>query len=173
MPTIPFYRTPSRRPCVTLALMVLSQVFLALGDASFSNLLKTVSLGKLRTYQLFEPVKVRAHLVRLNSESLRKAAPRLWARLTNGDEDLAKDLAQAILVSHLGMIREALDVLGIPNEDGFFSKDIDAKAYLTAGWQQKVYDALKEKYPGPALLFYINHLAWELDQEAGLFTPAA
>jgi hypothetical protein len=71
------------------------------------------------------------------------------------------------------MIREALDVLGIPNEDGFFSKDIDAKAHLAAGWQQKVYDALNQKYPGPALIFYINHLAWELDQEAGLFTPPA
>jgi len=153
--------------------MVLSQVFLSLGDASFSHLLKTVSLGKLRTYQLFEQVKVRAHLVKLNSETLRKAAPRLWARLAGGDEDLARDLAQAILVSHLGMIHEALDVLGIPNEDGFFSKDIDAKAHLAAGWQQKVYDALNQKYPGPALIFYINHLAWELDQEAGLFAPPA
>jgi hypothetical protein len=153
--------------------MVLSQIFLALGEATFSELLKTVSMGKLRTYQLFERVKVRSHLGKLNAESLRKAAPRLWTRLGAGEEELAQDLAQAILVSNLGLVKEALDVLGIPNEDGFFAKDINASSYLSAGWQQRVYDALKDKHRPGAIVFYVNHLAWELDKNAEMFTPAA
>src|SRR6516164_8440720 len=100
--------------------MQLSDVFLGLGEDSFQQLLKTVSMGKLRTYQLYERFKVRAHFNKLNSETLRKAAPRLWTRLSEKDEDFAQDLAQSILVSHLEMIKAALDLLGIPNEDGFF-----------------------------------------------------
>jgi hypothetical protein len=151
--------------------MQLSDVVLALGEDSFLQLLKTVSIGKLRTYQLFERFKVRAHLHKLNSETLRKAGPRLWARISERDEEFAQDLAQAMLVSHLDMIRAALDFLGIPNQDGFFAKDLDAPKYLTEGWQQRVWDTLNEKFPRPALLFYINHLAWELQKEAPLFQP--
>jgi hypothetical protein len=151
--------------------MQLSDVVLALGEDSFLQLLKTVSIGKLRTYQLFERFKVRAHLHKLNSETLRKAGPRLWARISERDEEFAQDLAQAMLVSHLDMIRAALDLLGIPNQDGFFAKDLDAPKYLTEGWQQRVWDTLNEKFPRPALLFYINHLAWELQKEAPLFQP--
>ena len=36
------------------------------------------------------------------------------------------------------MMRAVLDFLGIPNEDGFFAKDLDAPKYLTEGWQQRV-----------------------------------
>ncbi len=54
-----------------------------------------------------------------------KAAPRFWARLVEKDEDFATDLSQAILVSHLDMIKAVLDELGIPNQEGFFDKDID------------------------------------------------
>ena len=151
--------------------MQLSDVVLALGEDSFLQLLKTVSIGKLRTYQLFERFKVRAHLHKLNSETLRKAGPRLWARISERDEEFAQDLAQAMLVSHLDMIRAALDLLGIPNQDGFFAKDLDAPKYLTEGWQQRVWDTLNEKFPRPALLFYINHLAWELQKDAPLFQP--
>ena len=60
--------------------MQLVDVFLSLGPDSFLQLLKTVSLGKLRTYQLFERIKTRAHMAKLNSESFRKSGPRLWAR---------------------------------------------------------------------------------------------
>lgn len=128
-------------------------------------------MGRLRTYQLFERLKVRAHLGKLNSETLRKAAPRLWTRLQAGEQELAQDLAQAILVCHLDMIREALDLLEIPNEDGFFSKDIDASKYLTEGWQHRVWDALKGKYAEIPLKFYINHLAWELGDKSTVFEP--
>jgi hypothetical protein len=151
--------------------MQLSDVFLGLGEESFQQLLKTVSMGKLRTYQLYERFKVRAHLSKLNSETLRKAGPRLWARLSERDEDFAQDLAQSILVSHLDMIRAALDLLGIPNEDGFFAKDLDPAQHLTDGWRQRVWDGLKDQYSQAALLFYINHLTWELQKDAGLFQP--
>lgn len=152
--------------------MQLSDVFLALGEDSFQQLLKTVSLGKLKTYQLFERFKVRAHLNKLNSEALRKAAPRFWVRLSEKDEEFAQDLAQSILISHLDMIQSALNILGIPNEEGFFAKDMDALPYLTDGWQQKVYDGLKEKHAPAALVFYINHLAFELQKEPIIFQPA-
>ncbi len=152
--------------------MVLPDVFLALGEQSFSKLMNSVSMGKLRTYQLFDRLKTRAHLAKLNAEALHKASPRLWARLSEKDEEFAKDLAQAVLVSNLNMIVAVLDFLGIPNEGGFFAKDEDPKQYLKEGWQQQVFDRFRDAYPQPVLLFYINHLAWETQPEAGIFQPA-
>ncbi|MEK7750490.1 MAG: hypothetical protein AAB654_01145, partial [Acidobacteriota bacterium] len=84
--------------------MQLSDVFLSLGAEAFGQLLKTVSMGKLRTYQIVERVKARARVAKLNSESLRKAGPRLWARLEAREEDVADDLAQAILVSQCDLV---------------------------------------------------------------------
>ncbi len=154
-------------------MMQLSEIFLGLGEESFQQLLRVVSMGKLKTYQLFDRLKARAHLAKLNSENLRKAAPRLWTRLFEGDLDLAADLSQAVLVSHLDMIVDVLNFLGVPNEEGFFAKDVDASAYLTEGWQQRAYDQFKDKYPDALLLFYINHLDQEVNKEAKLFAPAA
>ena len=151
--------------------MQLCDVFLSLGAETFAQLLKTVSMGKLRTYQMFESVKARAHLAKLNSENLRKAGPRLWSRLEAREEDVADDLAQAILVSHLDLMIAVLDFLGLPHEGGFFSKDVDASPYLTEGWQQRVWEEFRDRFPHPALLFYINHLAWALAKSAPLFTP--
>lgn len=149
--------------------MQLSEIFLGLGEQSFAELLRAISIGKLKTYQLYDRMKARLHLSKLNSEHVRKAEPRFWARLAERDEDFATDLAQAILVSHLDMIKAVLDHLGIPNEDGFFAKDIDASKYFTEGWQQKVYDNFKATHPKPVLLFYINHLDWELAKSEKLF----
>jgi len=73
-------------------------------------------IGRLRTYQLYEGLKTRGHLAKLNTENLRKAAPRLWVRLAAHEEELAKELAQAVLVSNLELIRAVLDFLGIPNQ---------------------------------------------------------
>jgi hypothetical protein len=153
--------------------MLLSDVFLSLGEQPFGKLVGSVSMGKLRTYQLFDRLKARAHLAKLNAETLRKAAPRLWARLTERDDEFAKDLAQAILVSNLDMIVAVLDYLGIPNDGGFFAKDEDPKQHLEEGWQQRVYEKFRGQYPEATLLFYINHLAWETGSEAGVFQPAA
>jgi hypothetical protein len=135
--------------------------------------MRSISIGKLKTYQLFDRIKTRLHLAKLNSESVRKAEARLWARLGERDEDFATDLAQAVLVSHLDMIKAVLDELGIPNEDGFFAKDIDGAKYFTEGWQQKVYDKFKESYPPAVLIFYINHLDWEVAKAERVFQPAA
>lgn len=152
--------------------MQLCDVFLALGESVFADLLKRVSISRLRTYQIYEHIKVRTHLAKLNSEALRKAAPRLWSRLSQRDEDLAGDLSQAILVSHLEMIIAALDFLGVPHQDGFFAKDADLSAHLTGGWQQRAYDALKDKHPASVLRFYLNHLGVETGAAKELFTPA-
>ena len=153
--------------------MQLSDVFVQLGERNFGQLVGGISMGKLRTYQLFESFKTRAHLGKLNTETLRKAAPRLWQRISQSEEELAREVAQAVLLCHLDLIRAVLDFLGIPNEDGFFAKDVDASPYLTAGWQQRVYDKFHRAFPEPALLLYINHLAWELDKPAAFFAPAA
>lgn len=152
--------------------MQLSEIYLGLGEESLQKLLRSISMGKLKTYQLFDRIKMRAHLGKLNSETLRKAAPRIWARLSEGEPELATDLAQAILVSHLDMIVDVLNFLGVPNEDGFFAKDTDAAAFLTEGWQQRAYEHFMGKYPAALLLFYINHLDQELNKEAILFAPA-
>ncbi|HYL77736.1 MAG TPA: hypothetical protein VEU96_26210 [Bryobacteraceae bacterium] len=149
--------------------MQLSGIFQGLGEQTFGQLLRTVSIGKLKTYQLYDRMKAVLHLPKLNSEHLRKAESRFWARLGENDEDFATDLAQAILVSHLAMIKAVLDELGIPNEEGFFNKDIDGSKYFTEGWQQKVYDKFKAIYPPAVLLFYINHLDWELAKSEKVF----
>lgn len=153
--------------------MQLSEIYLGLGEPVFAQLLRSISIGKLKTYQLFDRMKARLHLAKLSSEHIRKAEPRLWARLGERDEEFATDLSQAILVSHLDMIKAVLDDLGIPNEDGFFAKDIDGSKYLVDGWQQKTYDKFKNAYPEAVLLFYINHLDWELAKSDRVFQAQA
>jgi hypothetical protein len=151
--------------------MQLSAIFLGLGPHSFTSLLRAISLGKLKTYQLYDRIKTRLHLGKLNSENIRKAEPRLWARLGEHDEELASDLAQAILVSHLDMIKAVLDELGIPNQEGFFNKDIDGAKYLTEGWHRRIYEKFNTTYPPEVLLFYINHLDWELAKAEKVYNP--
>jgi hypothetical protein len=142
--------------------MPLTDVFLSLGEDGFGKVIHSVSIGKLKTYQLYDRFKTRTHLPKLNAEGLQKATPRLWARLAEKDEEYAQDLSQAVLISHLDMIVAVLNFLGIPHEDGFFAKDLDAKPFLTEGWQERVLEKFKDVYPEPLLRFYIAHLAWEL-----------
>jgi hypothetical protein len=153
--------------------MQLSGVFLQLGEERLPQLLRGISIGKLRTYQLYDRFKTRTHVAKVNTESLRKAAPRFWQRLNEQDEEFATDLSQAILISHMDMIAAILNFLGVPNEEGFFAKDLDAKQYLTEGWQTRVYDRFKTEYAESLLLFYINHLGWELGAEQQAYLPAA
>lgn len=143
--------------------MQLTDVFLVLGQEGFGQLLGSVSMGKLKTYQLYQRIKTRTHLAKLNSETLHKATPRLWDRLSAQDEEFARDLSQAVLVSHLDMIVDVLNFLGIPHEDGFFTKDLDPKPYLTDGWAGRVHEKFKGIYPDPVLKFYTAHLDWELN----------
>jgi hypothetical protein len=151
--------------------MKLADLFIALGEEGFRELIRTISIGKLRTYQMYERLKTRAHLPKLNVEGLRKATPRFWSRLSEPDDEFASDLSQAILVSNLNMVIEILDFLGVPHTEGFFEKDLDAGSILTEGWQQRAYNEFKEKYPKPLVLFYLNHLALEVMKAEQPFTP--
>ena len=153
--------------------MQISDVFLGLGPDVFGQLIRSISIGKLRTYQIYEGFKVRAHLHKVNIEALRKSVPRFWARISERDEDFAKDLAQAVLVSHLDMITAVLDLLGVPHENGFFSKDMDCKPYFTEGWENRVLEKFHGIYSDAILSFYINHLRWELLGATELFRPAS
>ncbi len=155
-------------------MMQLSEIFLGLGENNFEQLVRSISLGRLRTYQLFDSFKTRTHLHKLNAETLRKASPRLWERLKEDDAgNLATELSQAVLVSHMDMIKAVLDDLGIPHEDGFFAKDADIGKYLSEGWQQRTWDKFQTQFPPATLLFYINHLAWEITKSEQVFSPAA
>ncbi len=153
--------------------MLLAEVFLKLGEEDLASFVRGVSMGKLRTYRMYDSFKARARLHKLNTETLRKAVPRFWARLADKDEEFAKELAQVVLLSHLDLILAVLEFLGIPNENGFFAKELDASAQLTPGWQQRVYDQFRGKFGEPPLLLYINHLAAELDKTAVCFLPNA
>jgi hypothetical protein len=153
--------------------MQMCGVFTALGPEVFHQLVRGISIGKLKTYQIYERFKLRAHLLKLNSESLRKAEPKMWARIQAGEEDFATDLSQVFLLSHLAMIVDVLNFLGIPNEEGFFDKDLKPESYLTEGWQGRVFAQFSEKYSREILLFYINHLDWELNKTEQVFLPAA
>ena len=153
--------------------MALSNIFVGLGQGNLDQQLRTVSLGKLKTYQMFDRLRIRLHVDKLNQEMLRKIGPKLFARLSSQEEDLAVELSQAILVSHLGMIVAVLDYLGIPHQEGFFDKDTDVKSHLADGWQARCYAHFQELHPQAVLAFYLNHLAHEVAPGSPLFVPTA
>ena len=152
--------------------MEISDVYRGLGEEAFGKLIRCISIGKLKTFQVYEGLKVRAHLNKLNQESLRKSAPRFWERIMSGDEEFGRDLAQSVLVSHLDMIVAALDLLGVPHENGFFAKDLNPEPHFTPGWEMRVFEALKGTHPEVTIIFYINHLRWELLKAETVFQPA-
>jgi hypothetical protein len=152
--------------------MQISDVYLGLGEAAFGQLVRGISIGKLKTYQIYEGFKVRARLQKVNTELLRKSVPRFWARVAEPDEDFAKDLAQAVLVSHIDLITAVLDFVGVPHENGFFAKKMDPKPYFTEGWENRVLENFRGQYPEPLLLFYINHLRWETLGAGEVYLPA-
>ncbi len=152
--------------------MEISDVYRGLGEEAFGKLIRCISIGKLKTFRVYEGLKVRARLNKLNQEALRKATPRFWERIMGGDEEFGRDLAQSVLVSHLDLIGAALDLLGVPHQNGFFEKDLDPAPYFVPGWEERVYDALKAKYPEAVITFYINHLRWELLKADTVFQPA-
>jgi hypothetical protein len=153
--------------------MQLTDVFLDLGEDQFSKLVRSISIGKLKTYQLYERFKLRTHVQKLNTENLRKATPKLWQRLQERNEEFATDLSQAVLVSHLDLIIAVLNFLGIPHEEGFFVKDLDASPYLTEGWRERTFEKFKGEFPEVVVLFYINHLGLEMGKAEDSFVPAA
>ena len=74
---------------------------------------------------------------------------------------------------NLDMITAILDFLGVPHENGFFAKDLNAKGYFTEGWEERLLGKFHESYPEALLLFYINHLRWELLGAAEPYHPAS
>src|SRR3954471_10934119 len=153
--------------------MQMCGVFQALGPDVFHSLVRGISIGKLKTYQVYERFKTRARLMKLNSEALRHAEPKFWARIEAGGGDFATDLSRVFLLSRLDMIVEILSFLGVPNEQGFFDKDLKPEQYLTEGWQERVYNEFRSKHNREILLFYINHLDWELNKTEQVYLPAA
>lgn len=152
--------------------MTLCEVLAGLGQDRLNEVLRHISLGKLRTYQMFERIKLRFHVQKLNQEALRKIGPKLWARIQAGEEELAMEMSQAVLVSHLDMIVAALDHLKVPHQEGFFEKDANVGSYLVDGWQDQMLAHLKDRYPEALIVYYINHLAHEVDENAPVYLPA-
>ena len=152
--------------------MQLCDVFLRLGEDNLQQLMRSVSMGRLKTYQIYDRFKTRLYLNKLNSETLRKATPRIWARIGERDDEFATDIGQAVLISHMDMIKAVLDHLGIPHQEGFFDKGTDVASYLKEGWQQDAWEKFHTLYPSAPLLFYINHLAWEMAKAEDVFAPA-
>lgn len=144
--------------------MELTAVYAAFGSDRTSGLVQTVSLGALRTFGVYEAVKVRSRLKKLNRQKLRAAAPKMWERIKDGDTDLARDLTQAVLVSNIPLVVEVLDLLEIEHDgNGFFAKDGDYSSQFSNGWEQKVFKHCKDRFDTDLVLLYINHLGWEMD----------
>lgn len=152
--------------------MQVCDIFEGLGEPAFRELLGSISLGKLRTFQLFERLKVRLRLNKLNTETLARSAPRQLERIVKErDEAFASELAQAILVCHMDLIVAVLNFLGIPHQEGFFDKDADIGQHMTDGWQQRAWDSQSTQFPPAVLKLYLNHLAVEMTKDAVLFNP--
>ncbi len=142
--------------------MDLVGVFASLGQDRSVRLVETVSISALRTFGVYEAIKVRSRLRKLNRQKLQTASPALWRRITEGDSDLARDLAQAVLVSHIALVAEVLDSLGIEHDgNGFYSKDEDHSGKFKPGWPSTVLGHFGERYPRDVVLLYINYLGWE------------
>lgn len=153
--------------------MKLHELFVALGEESFRAQLRGISLGTLRTYKFYDRLKTRLHLGKLNTESLRGSAPKAFARLRDGEEELALEISQCILISNMAMIVAVLDFLQVPHTDGFFAEGMKPSDYLTGDWQKRAFEEFKTKYPEAVLVLYLNYLAHEMDPETAVFQPAA
>jgi hypothetical protein len=61
----------------------------------------------------------------------------------------------------------------VPHEEGFFAKETDVAALLKDGWQASAWEKFRETYSPAPLLFYINHLGWEVANAEQVFAPSA
>ncbi len=143
--------------------MELTAVYRAFGSDRTCKLVRSVSLGALRTYGVYEAIKVRSGLRRLNRQKLRDAAPRMWQQIKDGDADLARDLSQAVLVSNVPLVVEVLDLLGIEHDgNGFFAREGDYSGQLFDGWAERAFAHCRDRFDTDLVLLYINHLGWEM-----------
>ncbi len=160
--------------------MELVEVYSALGQERCVRLVRMISIGALRTFGVYQAIKVRSRLHTLNRQKLRAAAPKLWKRITEGDNALARDLSQGILVSNVPVVVGVLDFLEIEHDgNGFFPKDTDQSERLPPGWPQTVYEKFRGNFSEDLLLLYVNYLGWETETLESPFaaseaeTPAA
>lgn len=153
--------------------MDLVGVYSALGRERCVRLVRMVSIGALRTFGVYQAVKIRSRLHTLNRQKLRAAAPKLWQRIADGDRGLARDLSQGILVSNIPFVVGVLDFLGVEHDgNGFFSKDSDHALQLASGWAERVYREFVGRFPEDLVLLYINYLGWETNTLEGPFAAS-
>lgn len=142
--------------------MDLAEVYEALGQERVARSIRTVSMGALRTFGVYQAVKVRSRLRKLNRLNLQRAAERLWQRVADGDTDLGRDLSQAVLVSNIPLVTEVLDYLEVGHDgNGFYSKDSDHGDKLSEGWAERTFAHCKDRFDQDLILLYINYLGWE------------
>ncbi len=138
------------------------EVYERLGVERSDRLVRSVSIGALKTFKVYKALKIRSQLHTLNRQKLRAASGNLWHRIVRGDADLAHELTQAVLVSNIDFVVEVLDHLGIEHGgNGFLAKEGDYAEQLGAGWERTVFDTFRNRYPEELVLLYINHLGWE------------
>lgn len=142
--------------------MDLVGVYAALGQDRCTRLVRTISIGALRTYGVYQAIKVRSRLHTLNRQKLRAVSQKLWKRIAEGDADLARDLSQGVLVSNIPLVVAVLDFLNIEHDDnGFFAKDADYSHQFASGWPEAVFREFSGRFSDDLVLLYINHLGWE------------
>lgn len=142
--------------------MELAEVYVALGQERTVRLARTISIGALKTFGVYEGIKIRSRLHRFNRRKLRAAAPKLWRRIASGDSGLAREFSQAVLVSNIPLMVEVLDLLDIEHDgNGFFAKESDYSQQLGSGWPKTVSEECLGRYSEELVLLYINHLGWE------------
>lgn len=142
--------------------MDLAEVYEALGQERVAGSIRTISMGALKTFGVYQSLKVGSRLRKLNRLNLQRATGRLWQRVADGDTDLGRDLSQAILVSNIPLVTEVLDCLKLEHDgNGFFSKDSDHADKLTEGWAERVFAHCKDRFDQDLVLLYINYLGWE------------
>ena len=152
--------------------MGLVEVYAALGQERCDRLVRTISIGALRTFSVYEAVKIRSRLNTLNRQKLRAAAPKLWKRISEGDSALARDLSQGILVSNIPFVVGVLDFLGIEHDgNGFFAKDADHSENMDSDWPDRVYKEFAGRFPEELVLLYVNYLGWETETLESPFAP--
>src|SRR5579863_9610636 len=56
----------SQRQRYNVLSMLLCDIFLRLGEDTFQQLVRSISIGRLKTYQLFDRLKTRLHMQKLS-----------------------------------------------------------------------------------------------------------
>ena len=86
-------------------------IFLGSGLGNLVQQFRTVSIGKLKTYQLLRACASRFHMSKLNRKLCARSRRLVWARIASRMKTFATD-APDHLVSHLEMIKDVLEPPG-------------------------------------------------------------